>query len=105
MSPGGAWCDPLSGTPSVQVDGVKDPLCKLLKFGSRVLRLLLEPLVLLPQTFDLSLKLQLLLSLLTRDTKEFKINLYLLFIFIIDFLLLCWFSLFSLVYIKYESFY
>lgn len=49
---------------SVQVDGVEDPLCELLQLGRRVLRLLLEPLVVLPKPLDLSLKLQLLLSLL-----------------------------------------
>lgn len=51
---------------SVQVNSVEDPLCELLQLGRRVLRLLLEPLVVLPKPFDLSLKLLLLLSLLQR---------------------------------------
>lgn len=49
---------------SVHVDGVEDPFGKLLELGSRGLGLLLQPLVVLPQPLDLSLKSYLLLTLL-----------------------------------------
>lgn len=49
---------------SVHVDGVEDPLGELLQLGSGGLRLVLQPLVVLPQPLDLSLKTQFLFSLL-----------------------------------------
>lgn len=49
---------------SVHVDGVEDPLCELLQLGGGCLRLLLQPLVVLPQPLDLPLQPQLLLTLL-----------------------------------------
>lgn len=41
---------------SVHVDGVEDPLSKLLELGGRGLGLLLQSLVVLPEPLDLSLK-------------------------------------------------
>lgn len=57
---------------SVQIDGVKDPLCELLQLGSRALRLLLKSLIVFPKPFNLCLQFQFLFSFLkekknTRD--------------------------------------
>lgn len=56
---------------SVHVDGVEDPLGELLELGGRGLRLLLQPLVVLPEPLDLSLEPQLLLALLGRAERRF----------------------------------
>lgn len=58
---------------SVHVNGVEDPLGELLELGSRGLRLLLQPLVVLPEPLDLSLEPQLLLALLGRVERREKV--------------------------------
>lgn len=55
---------------SVHVDSVEDPLGELLELGGRGLRLLLQPLVVLPEPLDLSLEPQLLLALLERRERR-----------------------------------
>lgn len=55
---------------SVHVDGVEDPLCELLELGGRGLGLLLQALVFLPQTLDLTLHPQLLLPFLLQVLLE-----------------------------------
>lgn len=55
---------------SVHVDGVEDPLGELLELGGRGLRLLLQPLVVLPEPLNLSLEPQLLLTLLERSERR-----------------------------------
>lgn len=55
---------------SVHVDGVEDPFGELLELGGRGLRLLLQPLVVLPEPLDLSLEPQLLLTLLRRGRQK-----------------------------------
>lgn len=55
---------------SVHVDGVEDPLGELLELGGGRLRLLLQPLVVLPEPLDLSLEPQLLLALLPRSQRR-----------------------------------
>lgn len=55
---------------SVHVDGVEDPFGELLELGGRGLRLLLQPLVVLPEPLDLSLEPQLLLTLLGRGREK-----------------------------------
>lgn len=58
---------------SVHVNGVEDPLGELLELGSRGLRLLLQPLVVLPEPLDLSLEPELLLPLLGRVERREKV--------------------------------
>lgn len=58
---------------SVHVNGVEDPLGELLELGSRGLRLLLQPLIVLPEPLDLSLEPQLLLALLGRVERREKV--------------------------------
>lgn len=66
-----AWVYELTcaGGVSVHVDGVEHPLSELLELGSRGLGLLLQSLVVLPQPFNLSLKPQLLFTLLQQMEK------------------------------------
>lgn len=54
---------------SVHVDGVEDPLSELLELGSRGLGLLLQSLVVLPESLDLSLKPHLFFPLLRKVEK------------------------------------
>lgn len=59
-----------SADGSVQIDGVKDPLCELLKLGSRALRLFLQPLIVLPKPLNLCLKFQFLFPFLEEKEKH-----------------------------------
>lgn len=52
---------------SVQIDGVKDPLCELLELGSGALRLLLQSLIVFPKPFNLCLQFQFLFSFLKEE--------------------------------------
>lgn len=58
------------GGGSVHVDGVEDPLGELLELSSGGLGLLLQPLVVLPEPLDLSLKSHLLFTLLYKTKNK-----------------------------------
>jgi len=79
---------------SVQIDGVKDPLCELLELGSRALRLFLQPLIVLPKPLNLCLQFQFLFPFLGKKKAHTQKAKYIKLIISLSFYLFTYYILF-----------